>query len=69
MMCLFQMLTMTVNPMLTPVQVFLQEAEVGRYPQLAAKLVARDEPYCRLMRQEWQGHVLSALELRRIPAY
>jgi len=62
------MFTMTVSPMLTPVQVFRREAEVGRYPQLAAILVARDEQYCRLMQREWQSHVLSALEVRRIAA-
>ena len=54
--------------MLTPVQVFRREAEVGRYPQLAAILVARDEQYCRLMQREWQSHVLSALEVRKIAA-
>ena len=61
------MLEMTVNPMLTPVQVYRREIEVGRYPQLAAMLVTRDEPYCHLMQIEWQGHVLSALELRLVP--
>ncbi len=59
---------MTVNPMLTPVQVYRREAEVGRYPQLAAMLVTRDGRYCRLMQTEWQGRVLSPLELRSVPA-